>query len=67
MKSMGTINKFIIENQVLNYKRKKVMVQISIIKAMGMKITLIKFHSTKAVINKASRCTRKRIQEISRL
>ncbi len=67
MKSMDTVNKFIIENQVLNYKRKKVMVQISIIKAMDMIIIPIKLHLTKAVINKASRCTRKRIQGISRL
>lgn len=67
MKSMDTINRFIIENQALNYKRKKAMVQISIIKAMDMKIIPIKLHSTKAAINKASRCTRKRIQGISSL
>ena len=67
MKSMDTINRFIIENQALNYKRKKAMVQISIIKAMDMKIIPIKLHSTTAAINKASRCTRKRIQGISSL
>ena len=68
MISKDNLHKIIIEKQVLrNFTGKRAMAQISIDKAMDMKIILIRYLSIKAATTRVSNCSRKNIQEISRL
>lgn len=68
IKSKDKIHKSIIENQALkNSIRKRVTAQISIDKAMDLKIIIIKFLLIKAAIIKANISSRKNIQVTSKL